>query len=164
MANQRNQDTLDALKAALQGVESFYLVNYQGLTAGQLSALRGQISEKGGRMIVAKNTLIGLALQDMGQDYSDVLTGPSALVLAQDDPAGVAKALADYAKTNDAGIPDAKGGYLEGAKVDVTVVRRLASLGSREQLYAEVVGVLSSHLSNFVGVLDAYKTKLEESA
>ncbi|WP_309573266.1 50S ribosomal protein L10 [Deinococcus sp.] len=162
MANEKSQQTLGSLQKSLTDIETFYVVDYQGLTAGQLGKLRKDIREKGGQLIVAKNTLINLALQGGGRDFGDALKGPSALVLAQDDPAGVAKALSDAAKSNDKGIPTIKGGFVEGNKVDVAVVQRLASLGSKQQLQAELVGVLSAHLSGFVGVLEAYKTKLEE--
>ncbi|PTA68067.1 50S ribosomal protein L10 [Deinococcus arcticus] len=161
MANEKNQQTLSALTGSLSGIDSFYVVDYQGLTAGQLSKLRKDIREKGGQLIVAKNTLINLALQGGGRDFSDALKGPSAIVVAQDDPAGVAKALSDAAKGNDKGIPAVKAGFVEGNRVDVKVVERLASLGSKQSLQGELVGVLSAHLSNFVGILEAYKEKLE---
>lgn len=165
MANEKNQQTLSSLQKSLDEIQTFYVVDYQGLSAGQLSKLRKDIREKGGQLIVAKNTLINLALQDGGRDFTAELKGPSALVLAQDDPAGVAKALAEAAKGNDKGIPAIKGGFVEGNKVDVKVVERLASLGSKQSLQAELVGVLSSHMAHFVAILDAYKTKLEgESA
>ena len=162
MPNQRNQDILATLKASLEGIETFFVVDYQGLSAGQLGALRKQVVEKGGRIIVAKNTLINLAL---GQtDFSDALKGPSAIVVAQDDPAGVAKMLSEAAKANDKGIPAMKAGFLEGKRVDLNTVARLASLGTKDQLYSELVGVLGAHQSNFVGILEAYKTQLEEAA
>jgi large subunit ribosomal protein L10 len=164
VANEKNQQTLSSLKGSLSGVETFYVVDYQGLTAGQLGKLRKDIREKGGQLIVAKNTLINLALQDSGRDFTDALKGPSAIVVAQDDPAGVAKALSDAAKGNDKGIPAVKAGFVEGNRVDVKVVERLASLGSKQSLQGELVGVLSAHLSNFVGILEAYKEKLEGQA
>ncbi|GGR66271.1 50S ribosomal protein L10 [Deinococcus seoulensis] len=164
MANDKNQQTLSSLKGSLTGIDTFYVVDYQGLTAGQLGKLRKDIREKGGQLIVAKNTLINLALQDGGRDFADALKGPSAIVVAHEDPAGVAKALSDAAKGNDKGIPTVKAGFVEGNRVDVKVVERLASLGSKQSLQGELVGVLSAHLSNFVGVLEAYKTKLEEQA
>ncbi len=162
MPNQRNQDILATLKASLEGIETFFVVDYQGLSAGQLGALRKQVVEKGGRIIVAKNTLINLALGET--DFSDALKGPSAIVVAQDDPAGVAKMLSESAKTNDKGIPAMKAGFLEGKRVDLATVARLASLGTKDQLYSELVGVLGAHQSNFVGILEAYKTQLEEAA
>lgn len=161
MANPRNKETLTALQSGMQGIESFYVVDYQGLTAGQLTKLRQQLVEKGGRLIVAKNTLINIALQGQERDFTDILHGPSAIVIAQEDPAGVAKVLSDASKGNDKGIPAVKAGFVEGARVDVKVVERLATLGSKQSLQGEFVGVLSAHLSNFVGILEAYREKLE---
>ena len=160
MANEKNTQTLGSLRESLTGIETFYVVDYQGLTAGQLSKLRQDIRAKGGQLIVAKNTLINIALQGDGRDFADALKGPSALVLAQDDPAGVAKTLSDASKGNDRGIPAMKGGLVEGQRVDVRVIERLASLGSKQSLQGEFVGVLSAHLSNFVGILEAYREKL----
>lgn len=162
VANEKNQQTLANLKSSLEGVDSFYVVDYQGLTAGELTGLRKEIREKGGQLLVAKNTLIHLALQEGGLDFSNALKGPSAIVLAAEDPAGVAKALSETAKKNDKGIPTVKGGYVEGSTVEVAVVERLAKLGSKQSLQAEFVGVLSAQMSNFVGILEAYKTKQEE--
>ena len=163
MANPRNKTTLDSLGKSLENIETFFVVDYQGLTAGQLSTLRKQIREKGGQLIVAKNTLIRRALGE-GRDFSDALKGPSALVVAQGDLAAVAKVLSDAAKANDKGIPTMKAGYVEGKRVDLSIVERISNLGTRDQLYAELVGVLGGHQSNFVGILEAYKAKLEEAA
>ena len=163
MANPRNKTTLDSLGKSLENIETFFVVDYQGLTAGQLSTLRKQIREKGGQLIVAKNTLINRALGE-GRDFSDALKGPSALVVAQGDLAAVAKVLSDAAKANDKGIPTMKAGYVEGKRVDLSIVERISNLGTRDQLYAELVGVLGGHQSNFVGILEAYKAQLEEAA
>ena len=163
MANPRNKTTLDSLDKSLANIETFFVVDYQGLSAGQLSTLRKQIREKGGQLIVAKNTLIQRALGE-GRDFSDALKGPSALVVAHGDLAAVAKVLSDAAKANDKGIPTMKAGYVEGKRVDLKIVERISSLGTRDQLYAELVGVLGAHQSNFVGILEAYKAQLEENA
>ncbi|WP_424949999.1 50S ribosomal protein L10 [Deinococcus sp.] len=163
MANPRNKTTLDSLGKSLENIETFFVVDYQGLTAGQLSTLRKQIREKGGQLIVAKNTLIRRALGE-GRDFSDALKGPSALVVAEGDLAAVAKVLSDAAKANDKGIPTMKAGYVEGRRVELSVVERISNLGTRDQLYAELVGVLGGHQSNFVGILEAYRAKLEEAA
>lgn len=161
MANERNQKSLSDLQQSLTDVDSFYLVDYQGLSAGQLTKLRQDIRDKGGQLIIAKNTLIHLALQSKEQDFSDILAGPSALVLASEDPAGVAKALSDVAKGNEAGIPAFKGGFVEGNRVDTKVISKLATLGSKQSLQAEMVGVLSTHLATFIGTLEAYQSKMQ---
>lgn len=80
------------------------------------------------------------------------LAGPSAVVIFK-EPAAVAKALKEYAKTNDKGIPKLKSGLLSGQALDAKQVEALADLPSQTELRAELVGVLSATMSNFVGVL-----------
>ena len=164
MANPRNITSLASLRESLQGVETFYVVDYQGLNAAGITRLRRALTAQGSRMVVAKNTLVNIALKDAGRDVTDLLAGPTAIIIVKDDPAGTAKTLAEFAKANEKGIPNPRGGMLDGKRIDVKTINKLASLGSKDQLRAEVVGVLSAHLSNFVGMLEAYKEKLENAA
>lgn len=164
MANPRNITSLAALRESLSGVETLYVVDYQGLSAGQISKLRRQLREKGCQLIVAKNTLVRLALKDGGHDFADILHGPSAVVLADKDPAGAAQVLAEAAKGNDRGIPAAKAGLLNGVKIDAKTVTKIASLGTLQDQRALLVGTLAGHMSNFVGILEAYKEKLEQQS
>lgn len=153
MPSQRNIEHLEALTATLKGAEgSFFVVDYQGLEAGPTGKLRRALREKGGELIVAKNTLIRKALSNLGLPELEVLAGPSAVVIFK-EPAAVAKALKEYAKTNDKGIPKLKSGLLSGQALDAKQVEALADLPSQTELRAELVGVLSATMSNFVGVL-----------
>jgi large subunit ribosomal protein L10 len=47
------------------------------------------------------------------------------------------------------------GGWLEGKVLDRAEVESLATLPSREQMVADVIGKLQSPLYNFVGLLQA---------
>ncbi|GIW24156.1 50S ribosomal protein L10 [Meiothermus sp.] len=160
MPNKRNIENLEALTATLKGTEgSFFLVNYQGLEAGPTGKLRKALREKGGELIVAKNTLIRKAISDLGLPAIEGLSGPSAVVTFN-DPAGVAKALKEFAKTNDKGIPALKSGMLSGQALTGQQVEALAELPSQKELQAELVGVLSATMSNFVAVLGAKAQEL----
>jgi large subunit ribosomal protein L10 len=126
VANQRNTESLAALRESLKGRSSFYLVDYQGLTSEGLGALRKELRNSGARLIVAKNTLINIALKDGGHDFANVLNGPSALVLVGEDPVGPAKAIVEFAKKNDKGIPAPKGGVLDGSSINAKQFTELA--------------------------------------
>ncbi|MCS7068766.1 MAG: 50S ribosomal protein L10 [Meiothermus sp.] len=160
MPSKRNIENLEALTATLRGAEgSFFVVNYQGLEAGQTGKLRKAVREKGGTIIVAKNTLIRKAMSDLGLPAIEGLSGPSAVVIFN-DPAGAAKALKEFAKTNDKGIPAFKSGVLSGQALTGSQVEALADLPSQKELQAELVGVLSAPMSNLVGVLGAKAQEL----
>jgi large subunit ribosomal protein L10 len=160
MANVRNQQTLAELRQSLESRSSFFLVNYQGLTAQGLGDLRKTLRKEGAQLLVAKNTLINIALQDKGFDFSESLTGPTALVVVgSDDPVSPVKTLVEYAKKNDKGIPAAKGGVLDGAKIGPERFEAIANLPSKDVLRAELLGVLQSVASDLVGTLQG---KLQE--
>ncbi len=156
MANQRNTASVEALRALLGDAKTFFLVDYQGLSADQIGALRAKVRDAGGRMLVAKNTLINVVLKEQGAaDLGSKLTGPTALVLIGDDPVAPAKALTDFANDHPNDLPTAKGGFLQGAVIEAEAIAKVAKLPAREQLLSELVGVLQAPLQQAVGVLEA---------
>ena len=156
MANPRNAASVAQLRELLAGASTFFLVDYQGLSAGELHRLRAQVRAAGGRLLVAKNTLINVVLEQHGiEGFAETLTGPTALVLVGDDPVAPAKALTDYAKAHAKDLPTSKGGYLQGSVVGPEALAKIAKLPSREELLSQLVGVLQAPLSQLVGVLEA---------
>lgn len=176
MANPRNERMVEELRGLLASAESFYLVDYQGLSAHEMGELRQKVRSSGGQIFVAKNTLINVVLKENGvEGFDETLNGPTALVLVGSDPVEPAKALTDYAKDHAKDLPVPKGGYLKGSMLDASGISRVAKLPSRDQLKAELVGVLQAPLTQLVGVLEAsprnlvavinnYADKLKEDA
>ena len=175
MANPRNIKSVEELRGILSDANTFFLVDYQGLSAADLNTLRGQVKAQGGRILVAKNTLINVVLKEQGvEGLDDQLKGPTALVLTGEDPVGPVKAVTDFAKDHAKELPAAKGGLLQGSVVGPEAVARVAKLPAREQILAELVGVLQAPLQQLVGVLEGpqrnlvsvitnYKNKMEEA-
>lgn len=176
MANPRNAASLTELREAMGDAKTFFLVDYQGLTAAEVGSLRKKIRGSGGRMVVAKNTLINVILKEHGADnFGDVLQGPTALVLVGDDVAAPVKAITEYIKDHPKDLPVAKGGMLQGSKVAADAFERISKLPTREQVYSQLVGVLQAPLQQLVGVLEGpqrnlvgvvqnYSEKLKEAA
>jgi large subunit ribosomal protein L10 len=154
MPSKRNLELLDGLRSVLtQSGGSFFIVNYQGLSAGAEGRLRRAFKEKGATMFVAKNTLIEKALEGLGWPVLPGLKGPTALITFS-DPIGAAKTIEEFGKKNDKGVPAAKGGMLSGTPISGADVLAMASLPSELELRAELVGVLQSAQSEMVGVLE----------
>ena len=176
MANPRNERSVEALRGYLADVKTFFLIDYQGLSAGELNALRSKVSAAGGRVLVAKNTLVNVVLSEQGiSDFGEKLQGPTALVLIGDDPVEPAKALTDFAKDHARDLPVAKGGMLQGNMVEGEALAKIAKLPSRTELLSELVGVLQAPLQQLVGTLEGaprnlvsvltnYSEKLKEEA
>src|SRR5690606_19070367 len=79
------------------------------------------------------------------------LSGPTALAFGFNDVVMPAKILADFAK--DHKKLELKGGVLEGKVINLTAVKELASLPSREALLGQVAGLLQAPMRGLVTVL-----------
>jgi large subunit ribosomal protein L10 len=86
------------------------------------------------------------------------LTGPVALVFSKDDPVAVAKAVATFARTNQA--LTIKGGYVDGQLMPPDGLKALAELPSKEALRGQLVGAISGPLSQLVSLLQAPQREL----
>jgi len=153
MPNTKNQETLVKIKEDVQAVDAMWVVDYRGLTVKEIQELRVNIRETGSEMKVYKNTLMRFALSELEMPEMDsVLEGPSAFVFSGEDPAASAKALKDFAKGND--NLAIKGGIMDGSFVDAAQVQAIASLPSREELIAKLLGTISNPMVQTVRVLN----------
>lgn len=142
MPNQKNQDTMVAIKSDLENAGAVWVVDYCGLTVKEIQQLRRDIRESGASMKVYKNTLVRRALSEAElPTLDDMLSGPSAFVFAGKDVAAAAKAVKEFAKGNEK--LEIKGGLMEGAAVTAAEVEAIASLPSREELLAKIAGAIS---------------------
>lgn len=153
MPSQNNKETVSAIKEQLENGGAMWVVDYRGLTVKEVQQLRRNIRNAGAIMKVYKNTLMHLALQDLEMpNLDEILAGPSAFVFAGEDPVASAKAIRDFAKENEA--LEIKGGMMDGAFVDAAQVNAIASLPSREELIAKLLGSLQNPMQKVVRVLN----------
>lgn len=153
MPNAQNVEMLENIKSDLASAGAMWVVDYRGLTVKQIQELRRAIRGADATMKVYKNTLVHLALEQTdGPDMDAVLAGPSAFVFTGEDPVASAKVIRDFAKENDA--LEIKGGMMGGDFLDVAQVVAVASLPSREELIAKLLGTISNPLVKTVRVLN----------
>ncbi len=153
MPSAKNTEALEQIKADLTDVQAVWVVDYRGLTVKESQELRRSIRESGAIMKVYKNTLMQIALKEMEMPEMDqVLSGPSAFIFADGDPVASAKTIRDFAKKNETLV--IKGGIMDGGFVDADAVQKIASLPSREELIAKLLGSLQNPMSQIVRVLN----------
>jgi large subunit ribosomal protein L10 len=127
------------------------IADYNGLTVEKTDLLRVKLSEADARVQVVKNRVMRHVANDLGLGgMNEALAGPSAMVYGSGDVARTAKILKDFIKENN--LPVIKIGTMEGAILSASDVEQLASLPSREQLLAMVVGTIAAPMSQLVGV------------
>ena len=134
---------VDEVRERLEGSAATVLTEYRGLTVSQMALLRARLREAGGDYKVVKNTLTAIAAKEAGYDVpADLLTGPTAVTFAAEDPAAVAKVLRQFSREHPSLV--VKGGILEGRVLDAADTLKLADLASREELLATLAGMMQS--------------------
>jgi large subunit ribosomal protein L10 len=149
------------LKAKLAGADAVYYTDFTGLNVKAMTKLRRQFRKAGVEYVVIKNTLALRAVNEAGM-LGEKLQGPTGVVVTK-DAISAAKLLSDFAKEHDA-RPTVKGGLYEGKQVDAAVVKKLASLPTRDEALSILVGTFNSVLSMFALALEGRKTQLEGSS
>jgi len=158
MVSQTKYYEVDNIKAFLKEAKSTALIDYQGLPAEQVRQLRQQIRESGGQMMVAKNTLITIALKQLGIELPSPLAGPTALVIGVSDEVAplkaVAKAKEEFEK------PEFKMGIYQDKILSPAELEEFVKLPSKETLLAQLVGGLSNPLQRLISAAKYQQTKL----
>ena len=143
------------------------MVDYRGLTVKEMQELRGSVRDTGGEIKVYKNSLTEIAIRELALPSMDeYLDGPTAFVFIAGDPVAPAKALATFAKAHQA--LELKGGFVQSQIVDAAGVKAIATLPSREELIAKLLGTMQNPLTGTVRVLSgparAFATVLDAIA
>lgn len=150
------------VSAEVAKAQTLVVAEYRGIEVGHLTALRKKARESGVYLRVLKNTLVRRAVADTSfAGLADQMTGPLIYAFSADAVAA-AKVLQDFAKSNDKLV--LKAGCFGGEVLDKAGVQALASIPSREELLAKLLGVMQAPVSGFVGALAALAKKREEAA
>jgi len=160
MKRSEKEQLVVELKDKLEGAEGVFYTDFTGLNVKRMTELRRRFRKAGVEYVVIKNTLALRAVTEAGL-VSQKLKGPTGVVVAK-DPITAAKLLHDFAKENDA-KPSVKGGIYEGAAIDDVLVKKLASLPTRNEALSILVGTFNSVLMSFALALEAKKAQLEGS-
>ena len=148
------------------------LTDYSGLSVADITDLRKKAREKGIDYKIAKNTLFKIAAKNAGiSDDENAFNQPIAIAFGYGDEVDTPKVLKEFSDSNE--NLQIIGGIIEGNYVSREKILQLANLPSREELYAKIVGSLSSplrgllsviqgNLRGLVFVLNQYKEKVEK--
>lgn len=143
------------IKERMQRASIAISADYRGLSVAQITELRRALRPANVELKVVKNTLATRAAEEAGRpEMGQLLQGPTALAIGFGDPIAPVKALTEHLRAKRLTIT-IYGGWLEGKLLDRAEVESLATLPSKEQLIAGVVGKLQSPLYNLAGLLQA---------
>lgn len=128
------------------------LTDYKGLDVEAMTQLRAKLREANVEYQVIKNTMLRLASEGTGVEaIKESFVGPSAIAMSFDDPVAPAKVLSDFAKENDK--LEIKIGVMDGKALDVSAIKALSDLPSRDQLLATVLSAMNAVPTSLVTAL-----------
>ena len=156
LTKQQKQEALGAIADQFEGANTVYLTDYQGLSVEQVTELRRAFRAADVQYKVLKNTLLRRVMEERGgfDELYDELNGPTAVAFTN-DPAGPAKVIKKFLEDYDLEIPRFKGAYIDGAVYGDDQLDALAKLKSRDELLADILGLLTAPITNVASALGA---------
>ncbi len=150
------------VSARVASAQTIVLAEYSGLPVAHLTRLRAQARAAGVYLRVMKNTLVRRAVEGTAfASLAEQMTGPLIYSIS-DDPVAAAKVLNDFAKTNDKLV--LKAGSFAGDLLDKAGVQALASIPGRNELLAQLLGIMQAPVTGFACALAALAKQREEEA
>jgi large subunit ribosomal protein L10 len=151
---QEKNTIIDELVDNLQTYPFVYVTDSSNLTANGNNDLRKLLHKNGVKMQVIKNTLVEKALDKSESDWGELrntLKGTTALLFAS-NPKAPAIAIKEFRKNSDK--PILKGAYIDnGIFIGDDQLSTLIDLKTKEELVAEIIGLLKSPATNVISAL-----------
>ena len=144
---------IEEIQSSIKDAKSVVVVDYRGLTVEQDTRLRKTLRENNITYKVYKNTMINFAIQ--GTEFEGLapyLEGPTAIAISTEDATAPARAICKFAK--EAPKLEVKAGIVEGTAYDAAGITQIASVPSKEELLAKLLGSMKSPISNIARVLN----------
>jgi large subunit ribosomal protein L10 len=154
-AKEQKKQDLQNLLELLDGATGIYVINFEKIKVAEDFAFRNTIKEMGCKYKVFKNTIIKRAFaQTEGIDIpEELLFGQSGIIFSYDDATAPAKLI--KAKFDKEGKPALKAASIEGQVFDGKQLNVVASLPTKEDLLASILGSLNAPASGIHGCLNS---------
>ena len=148
------QTELDSLRQAFADNPVVVLCSFQGIKVEEDFQLRKKIRQTGASYRVISNRLARIAAD--GTPVAKALEGVkgmTSVVLTNDDPVGLMKALMEEAKTTK--VFGFRGGVVEGQVLDEKGLDQLSKMPGKAETQSKILFLLNSSAQNLMGVLNA---------
>ncbi|MCX7728942.1 MAG: 50S ribosomal protein L10 [Bacteroidia bacterium] len=167
MNKQEKAKVITELVELINSTDKIYLTDCSTISGVNTNAIRRLCFEKKVKMKVAKNTLIQKAIEqsnrkDVLSDLIPYLKGETAIMFAYEAPNAPAKIIKEF-KEKCNGKPILKAAFVEETiYIGDESVETLSQLKTKNELIAEIVGLLQSPIRRVISALE--NKKGEEAA
>ena len=153
------QDKVSLIKEKIDKAQVAIVTEYKGYSVEEITNLRRALQKEEGDYMVTKNTLAKLAVKDTPYEVlTETFKGPIAIAFGFGDQVAPAKVLSKF-------IKDAKKGEIIAAALDGKLLsadeaKALATIPSKEEIYAKMLGCVNSPATGIVGSINAVMASL----
>ncbi len=154
---EQKKAVVSEVAAQLANAQTIVIAEYRGAEVGDMTALRKAARGAGVYFRVIKNTLARRVVANTPfADLAPHMVGPLAFAMSK-DPVAAAKVLNNFAKGNEKFV--IKAGAMANYVMTAKDVANLASMPSREELLAKLLGTMQAPVTKFVQTLNEVPTK-----
>lgn len=152
MSTPQKAEAVSTLTEKMVRADAIFLADFSGIDVASVTRLRRTLRQAGVDYQVVKNRLAKRAASEAGlQSLGAFLEGPTAMAFVKEDPVEPARILQRF--IDGGGKLAIKTGFVDGQILTPEAVKQLATLPSREELLARVVGAVQSPLYGLSAVL-----------
>ena len=157
MPTEAKRETIEDLRAELDGSRTMIVSEYRGLKVKEIGEIRRALRKQDVTYRVVKNRLMRIAAQDSRcrpTRSRPLLVGPTAIAFGNDEAATAKARHRRHAPVQPRREDHGRRAGRRGRSMP-TRVTRLAALPSRETLLAEAIGAITAPMSTMAGLFDA---------
>ncbi|MCD6577247.1 MAG: 50S ribosomal protein L10 [Anaerolineaceae bacterium] len=145
---QEKKELVSSYVKWLQDSKAAYVMSYHKMSVKDIQELRSEAREIGGELHVVKNTLMNLALEKVNFENNSLFTNEASIVaFAFDDAPSLAKIID---KANSTDMFSIKGGFMNGAPIDVDQIKALARILPMPQMRAQLLALIQTPATQLV--------------
>ena len=153
------ENKISQMKEKIDKAQVAIVTEYKGYTVEEITNLRRALQKEEGDYMVTKNTLAKLAIKDTPYEVlADYFKGPIAIAFGFGDQVAPAKALSKFIKDTKKG--EILAAAMDGKLMSAKEAQALATLPSKAEIYAKMLGCINSPASGIVGGINGVMSAL----
>ena len=155
MPTQWKIDAVEEMKGWMEQCAIAISADFTGLNVSEMGNLRRALREKGVTFRVVRNSLAHLAADAAGRpQFKDIVEGPTGIAFSIEDSLEPARVLAEFIRVNRSPLK-IRAGLMGDRPLTARDVETLATLPSKEELIAMLMGQLQAPVAGLVYTLNA---------
>ena len=144
---QEKKELIDGYVNWLTKSNAAFVMAFNGMSVKDITEMRAEAREIGGELHVVKNTLVNIALEKAGLENKGIFDEASIVAFAFEEAPSMAKIVEKASKTDSFKI---KGGFMDGAPIEVDQIVALAKLPPMPQMRAQLLALINTPATQLV--------------